>query len=195
MTTIALLVLLAQADPVVPAFSLGDDLEEALTVQSPEVSWGLGPRAGFLKSRGADSGTWFGGVQGRVWFSEYIGGEASITFHQDEFDDGFGGDVTVTYYPLELSILVYPIQDWKVKPYVVAGLGWYYTRIDFDNSAFDDETDNLFGFHIGIGADLPVSPRVILDADIRYVFLDEPSAADDEEFDLWQVTIGATFKF
>lgn len=156
---------------------------------SPEFE--LGPRVGYLKTRGADSGTWLGGVQMRARFMEYVAAEASITFHEDDFDD-----FDVQTYPVELSGLIYPFPDLQIKPYAVGGAGWYYTRIDYDAANLDDESDHFFAVHIGGGAEMNVGDSISLNADLRYVFVNDPNLdVEDEEFDYWQFTAGANWKF
>lgn len=159
----------------------------------------IGPAAGYLRVRGADRGTWFGGVQARLRLAEILALEGSITFHQDEFE---GGDVEVTQYPVQVTALLYPFPLSPLKPYGLIGAGWYYTRFDYEGVQAvlnDDETDRLFGLHVGAGAELELGPAVALQADFRWIFLDEPSVdnsdIEEEEFDYWQVSLGLGLKF
>ena len=157
----------------------------------------LGPVAGFIKTRDADEGTWFGGVQARYRFAGILAVEGSITFHRDEFQDG---DVVVTQYPVQVSALIFPLPFGAFEPYGVIGAGWYYTRVDIDTALIqDDDTDNLFGFHVGAGAQLQIAPRFSIFADFRWIFMDEPatdnSNLEDEEFDAGQVTLGGSLRF
>ena len=157
----------------------------------------LGPVAGYIKTRDADGGTWFGGVQARYRFGGILAVEGSITFHRDEFQDG---DVVVTQYPVQVSALIFPLPFGAFEPYGVIGAGWYYTRVDIDTALVqDDDTENLFGVHLGAGAQLHVAPRFSIFADFRWIFMDEPatdnSDLDEEEFDAGQVTLGGSFRF
>jgi opacity protein-like surface antigen len=157
----------------------------------------IGPVAGFIKTRDADDGTWFGGVQARYRFAGILAVEGSITFHRDEFQDG---DVVVTQYPVQVSALIFPLPSGAFEPYGVIGAGWYYTRVDIDTPLVqDDDTENLFGVHLGAGAQLHLTPRVSIFADFRWIFMDEPatdnSDLDEEEFDAGQVTLGASLRF
>lgn len=157
------------------------------------IGFTVGPAAGFIRTRDADDGTWFGGVQARLRVMPYLAAEASITFHQDDFADG---DVTVTQYPVQLSGLLYPLGGGPAQPYLVAGGGWYYTRIDFSGtlSAFDDDTEHVVGYHIGVGIDVVLTPQITLSADVRQIFIDPDfDNAEDEEFDFVQVGLGVSF--
>ena len=157
----------------------------------------LGPVAGFIKARDADKGTWFGGIQARYRFMGFLALEGSITFHQNEYADG---DVTVTQYPVQVSALLFPLPFGAFEPYGVIGAGWYYTRVDIDTPLFqDDDTENLFGVHLGAGAQLQIAPRFSIFADFRWIFMDEPATdngnLEDEEFDAGQVTLGGSIRF
>ncbi len=158
----------------------------------PKVT--LGPRAGFIKTRGADDGTWFAGAQVRIHLTDAFALEGSLTFHADEFQDG---DVAVVQYPLEATALFYVHQGSPLKPYVLGGLGWYYTSIDIDTATFSDtSTSSTFGLHLGFGADLVVGDNgMTFNADLRYIYLrpDEDNL-DDEEFDAIQVSLGLNFR-
>ena len=168
-------------------------------LQDPgEPRFWLGLRAGYLRQKDAEKGVWFGGVQGRLFLAEWVALEGSITFHQSDFLDG---DVEVTQYPVQVTGLFFPLPDWEIRPYGLFGAGWYYTRTTYHGalSAFDTESDHTFGFHIGVGAEFEVNPGIRVNADIRYIFIDEPgvdnSQLEDEEWDLWQVTLAGNISF
>lgn len=164
---------------------------------SKDVIFTIGPAAGYLNVRDADRGTWFGGVQARVQFLRYLGVEGSVTFHQNRFADG---DIVVTQYPVQVTGLVFPFPDSGISPYALGGAGWYYTRVDYDSSlGGGDETDRMFGWHAGAGAQIMLGRHVGAFGDFRWIFLDDPgvdnSNLDEEEFDYWQVTLGVNFGF
>lgn len=158
----------------------------------------LGARVGYMNGRDAEKGSWLGGVQARLYLIEYLAVEASIEFHQDEYLDG---DVVLTFYPVQLSAIVSPFPQWPVRPYALGGAGWYYTRIDYKDAldAWDSETEHFFGIHLGAGAEINLGDSIVLSADFRYVFIDEPgvdnSQLEDEKWDYWQFTGGINFRF
>jgi opacity protein-like surface antigen len=158
------------------------------------ASFSVGAAAGYLNVRGADRGTWFGGVQARLHFARIFAAEAAITFHSNRYENG---DVVVTQYPLQLTAFLYIIPEGPFRPYVLGGVGWYYTRIDYRDSfalVNKDRTEHLFGEHLGAGAELMLGSRVSLDMDVRYIFL---NATNDKvihgDFNYWQVTFGVNF--
>lgn len=179
-------------DYLKPAAGDEEDLREPFSIE---------PVAGYMRARDADGGTWFGGIQARFRMGDYLGLEGSITFHQDRFSDG---DLKVTQYPVQVSALIYPLgaeEGFPLQPYLLGGVGWYYTRFDYSGQfqSFDDETDSIFGVHAGGGSELHLSDRVSLFADFRWIFMDEPgvdnSQIENEEFDSWQATAGLGISF
>jgi opacity protein-like surface antigen len=159
------------------------------------AAFSIGPAAGYLVAKDADRGTWFGGAKARLRVLRFLAAEASITFHQNRYNDG---DIVVTQYPVQLTAMLYIIPVGPIRPYILGGVGWYYTRTDFrDNLDFiDDETDNFFGFHLGAGAELMLGPSVSLDADVRYIFVDaDEEDVVDGDFNYWQIAFGINFHF
>jgi opacity protein-like surface antigen len=194
----------AEVSPV-----LGEEpLDASPTGMVPTPLWGpfeappgsparfsLGGQAGYLKARHADKGTWFGGAQARLHFLDFLAAEASITFHNNNFDNG---DVRVTQYPVQLSAMLYILSEGPVQPYILGGVGWYYTHIEYRGafSIYQDKTDNIFGEHLGAGVELILGPSVSIDADLRYIFLNPNNdKVGDRDFDYWQFTVGLNFLF
>jgi hypothetical protein len=173
------------AEPVLPT-SLADPEE-------PRFS--IGPAGGYLRAHGADQGTWFGGVQARLKVLPFLAIEGSITFHENEYEDG---DIKVTQYPVQVTALLYILHEGSIRPYVLGGVGWYYTRVDYSGlfGAFSDSTDHDFGGHLGAGVDLMLGARTSLDVDVRYIFLNPSSEQiKDQDFNYWQITFGVNFYF
>src|SRR5579863_2455427 len=184
---------LKELDPISPreGFLLPSSALEPV----PETAFSLGPAGGYLNARGADRGTWFAGAQARLHFLEFFAAEASITFHENSYEHG---SVHVTQYPVQLSGMFYPIPDGQFRPYVVAGVGWYYSRITYTAalSGISNQTDHTFGGHGGAGLELKLGRRTSIDADIRYIFLNPSSAVvKSGDFDYWQVTFGLNLFF
>jgi opacity protein-like surface antigen len=160
-----------------------------------EATFSIGPAAGYLHARGADRGTWFGGAQARLHFARILAAEASITFHQNRYEHG---DVVVTQYPVQLTAFFYPIPEGPVRPYILGGVGWYYTSIEYKGvfSLISDKTEHIFGEHLGAGVELMVGPKASIDADVRYIFLNPSNdQVIHREFNYWQVTLGLNLFF
>ncbi len=135
-------------------------------------------------------------MQARAHLSPVLAVEGSLTFHESQFSDG---DLVVTQYPVQLTALVYPFGEGRFRPYALAGAGWYYARTHYRGALdllYDDQTEHDFGAHFGAGAEAALGPRVSLDADVRYIFLN-PSidGVTSREFNYWQATAGVNFRF
>ena len=177
-------------------YSLPTTLSAEPAFEDSPASFSIGPVGGYLNVRGADHGTWFGGVQARLHFAKIFAVEAAISFHSNEYEDG---DVVVTQYPLQLTAFLYIIPEGPIRPYILGGVGWYYTRYDYrDNFAllYQDRTDNIFGVHLGAGGEVMLGSRASLNLDVRYIFL---NATNDQvihsDYNYWQLTAGLNFYF
>ncbi len=178
------------------AYSLPTSLSAEPLFEDAPASFSIGPVGGYLNVRGADSGTWFGGVQARLHFAKFFAAEASITFHSNQYEDG---DVVVTQYPVQLTAFFYIIPEGPIRPYILGGVGWYYTRYDYQDNfevLYDDRTESIFGVHLGAGAEVMLGSRASLNMDVRYIFLNaDTDAVIDRDYNYWQLTAGLNFYF
>jgi opacity protein-like surface antigen len=183
----------AVEEPIVLPLSLGF---EPLAADDEPASFSMGPEGGYLRAKGADRGTWFGGVKARLHLLRFLAAEASITFHQNRYNND---DVIVTQYPVQLTAFLYIIPVGPIRPYILGGVGWYYTRTDYRDQlsiSNSDTTHNYFGEHFGAGAEIMLSPRVSIDADIRYIFINATTNnVVDGDYNYWQITFGLNFYF
>lgn len=158
-------------------------------------SFSIGPAGGYLRAKGSDRGTWFGGVQARLRILRFLAAEASVTFHQSRYEDN---DIVVTQYPVQLTAMLYIIPVGPVRPYILGGVGWYYTRIDYrdDLDFIDDQTDHFFGVHLGAGVELMLGRHASIDVDARYIFINATNEeVIERDFNYWQITFGLNFIF
>jgi opacity protein-like surface antigen len=166
--------------------------EPAPAGEDSSKGWWLGPRVGYIEAKDADDGTWLIGAQVRWHILSFLAVEASIDFHREEYSNG---DVDVFTIPIQFSGIVYLPVDWKIRPYGIAGFGWYVTSTSFDSSLNQsDDTTSELGIHLGIGAEWELSPTMSLNFDFRYLFIDEPPHVGDANFDSIMLTIGLNFK-
>ena len=183
MTTILLLALLS-----------GDALPTSLADEPPPKA-AFGVHLGYLRMSDADDGTEFYGVHLRLYLADWLAVEGSVDIAQSDFADD---DAELTLMPVQATGILLPFPRWPLRPYGLAGAGWYYTDVDYSGSlaAVDDDHDSTFGVHLGFGAELRLGGSFMLHGDFRYTFLDEPgtdnSQLDEEEFDFWQFTVGAS---
>ena len=126
----------------------------------------------------------------------------AVTF----FDPDVGGDVSVDF-----DLAVTPIvataklllPAGALEPYALAGAGVYLAEMTGNAtvggmSASVSDKDNVFGFHLGAGAAIHVTPAASLGLELRYVIAKaEFSDFSDQSLGLdgLQISGGATFRF
>ncbi|HBA61479.1 MAG TPA: hypothetical protein DCZ92_11825 [Elusimicrobia bacterium] len=132
----------------------------------------VGPRATYYTAQDADSGQWSPGVQARVHLSPDLGLEASIDYLRNDF----GPLTTIKTFPIQGSLLAYINPGEVVKPFLLGGVGWYYTMVDgpfgYDNST------SRFGLHAGAGLDINLNKSLYLSGSYRHVWLKEVASRD-----------------
>jgi len=168
--------------------------ETAAAAEEP-AAFSIGPEGGYLRARGAERGTWFGGGKARLHLIGILAAEASITFHENRYDHN---DVIVTQYPVQLTAMLYIIPVGPIRPYVLGGVGWYYSRVDYRGAlaSIPNRTEHIFGEHLGAGAEAFLGPRVSIDADVRYIFLNPTNdQVIHRDFNYWQIAFGVNFYF
>lgn len=159
------------------------------------VQFSVGPIGGYLKARDADRGTWFAGLQLRLYFAQYLALEVSGSYHRNRYADG---DIKVTQYPVQVSGLVYPLPNSIVSPYAGGGVGWYHTQIGYSGglAVFSDETKHPFGEHAVAGIDLKLGKKFTINADYRYIFLQTSGTQiPGGDLNYWQATLGVNLNF
>ncbi len=146
---------------------------------------GIGMRGGFYKSSSADLGSYSFGVMTRGRIGRSLGVEATLDYRGEElFNAGnvAGTDLVagVSYVPITVSAILFIPLGTTIAPYGVAGVGWYYTIVNYDLGGsnipalvelFEDEKNREFGYHFGLGIELPLSNHAALHMDYRYIFL------------------------
>ena len=159
-------------------------------------SFSIGPEGGYLRPRDADRGTWFAGAKARLHVLRFLAAEASITFHQNHYEHD---DILVTQYPVQLTAFLYIIPVGPIRPYILGGVGWYYTRVDYRGAlaSISNTTNHFFGVHVGAGAEIMLGKSASIDADVRYIFQNATTqqVLVDRNFNYWQITFGLNFYF
>ncbi len=157
----------------------------------------LGPHLGIQKGQDAQDANYLAGATLRLKFSPVLGAEGDIGYRQEKYGSGA---VTVRDWPVTVTGLIYPLS----VLYGGVGGGWYFTTLDYsqalNQAGIDDETTQKFGWHLVAGVEFPVSPRIRLFGDVRYVFLDYkfknlPGAVlDGKKADFYSINLGLLFQ-
>ncbi len=149
---------------------------------------GLGVRGGLYKSTDAESMILYGGAQVRWKLFPAMSVEGTIDYRPAE---SYPGNRKITSYPFLVSALFYLMPGANFSPYLLGGLGWYYSKIE-DNSG--SSTGYTPGFHVGAGLDIPLNPNLVFNADFRYFFLNYgDQKVDDLKTDGYIISAGLTF--
>lgn len=193
--TACLLSLTPEVEETLPTTLRAQEPEEK-EVDLPRVS--IGVHAGWLEMKDAEDGEVFYGAQVRLYLLRWLAVEGSVDVNKQEFIDD---DAELTTVPVQLTGLLFPFPDLPVRPYALAGVGWYFQDVEFDGplETLDDEDDNTFGFHVGAGVEILLGRVLLLYADVRYVWLDDPEfdtvEIEEEDFDFWQAAAGIGIAF
>lgn len=91
-----------------------------------------------------------------------IGVRVEAAYNQFGLDGG-GGNVNI---PAFTGNLVYELPAVSFKPYVIGGGGLYRTNVDFNGGGSTGE--NHFGFNVGGGVKIPLSPSFETFIEARY---------------------------
>jgi len=173
-------------------------------------TFGIGPRAGYYRSRDAENGNWYGGLQARARFGKYFGLEGAVDYRQTERFEltgpTFSGTVRQHSYPVTGSLLLFlPIIP-HFSPYLVGGGGVYFTKLDYSDDlerlGFHDRTERIWGWHAGAGLEFPITANVALNTDFRWIFLDSKFGTEggtdlnrDKKADGYAATAALMFYF
>lgn len=176
-----------EAAEALPLWSL-----EPQAAAKPLLAWTVGPRIGVAAAFDSDDAAFLLGAQGRLQILPWLGVEASIDFQTEQAYES--GDIDVFVFPIQFSALFYPPVDWIVRPYGVAGLGFYYTDVEYSGAlaAKSDKSGFEVGIHLGFGGEYPITPTIVLDADLRFIFMSGGASGND--FNYFQLTFGVNFK-
>jgi len=171
------LILLVLILSAAPAFAQREYIENTI---------GFGPRVGWYSSNDAEEGAWHFGAMARLRIGNNVGLEATLDYRDSErFSAGridtrnYNADVA--YLPLTASLMIFIPVGSNFTPYGVAGLGWYYTLVDYDiltstipqlRDRFEDENSFVPGYHFGLGLEITFGSHFALHGDFRYLFLD-----------------------
>jgi opacity protein-like surface antigen len=95
--------------------------------------------------------------------------------------------------------LVYTASHLIISPFLLGGVGLYYTQIEGPNNF--SNTTNRFGVHAGAGFEVMLNDAFSLDGSYRYIwvekFISEDLSAMNKEYEDsgYMVTIGVNFLF
>lgn len=135
----------------------------------PYPGLSLGGRAVYYRADDGDRATWNPGAQARWTFVSPIALEVSADYQRHAFEG-----TTAHALAAQGSVLAYFVRR-RVSPFVLAGAGWYLTRVNAPNMR---RNLSRIAPHLGLGAQWFVTPEWSLDATYRYVWIDDIDSVD-----------------
>jgi opacity protein-like surface antigen len=158
----------------IPALLLGLHTAAVAGEGVGDNTFSIGPRATYSTPKDADEGQWSPGAQARLHLSPALGLEASIDYRKNDY----GTLTTVKTYPVQASLLGYLLPGSGVSPFLLGGVGWYYTRVDGPFGYSD--TTSRFGLHAGAGLEVKLSRSISIDGAYRYIWLEDLASKDED---------------
>jgi opacity protein-like surface antigen len=156
-----------------------------------EFSMSVGGHLGIAGAYDGNDPSFVIGGNFRVHILEWLGAEATIDFQTNEGVEHTSAHIS--QIPFEFAALFYPPIDLgQIRPYGIFGFGWTITSIS-GAGVKDDTSANLL-FFLGFGAEFELSPQVALDANVRFVFAQDPPHSGNFSADWAQFTVGILFK-
>ena len=156
---VLLAVLASTALAPLPASAKGDDKHAS------ESGVTFGGRAAYYRPKGADDGTLNGGAQLRLHLTGMLAVEGSADYRQNKF-----GGTTVDVFPVQASLMLYLTPSWVMSPYILGGVGWYYTHVQ------GGDTTNRYGPHAGAGLEAALDRHWSIDSSFRYLWTQSMTA-------------------
>jgi hypothetical protein len=184
-----------ESSPILPS-TVGDPSPIGNPREPVQLEWSFGAHLGLASAFDSDDVVLDFGLHARVRMLSWLGAEAAVDFHSSENFEG--GDIRVFEVPIQLAAIFYvPVpQEWKVRPYGVAGVGLYIADITYHGTLGYRSNQTVLepGFLVGLGAEYDLTPQVVLSADLRFAFPGNPGGMSGDSLDFLQLTFGVSFK-
>jgi hypothetical protein len=120
--------------------------------------------------------------------------EATVDFNaRQSFDSG---QIHLSQTPVEIAGLFYPPLELNVRPYGIFGVGFTFTNVSYSGSlgGLNDTLEVNRLFFLGFGAEFELQDNIMLDANLRFIFTNNPSHFQGNSADWIQFTVGILFK-
>lgn len=167
----------------------------------------LGGHIGWIKAGDAEDGNFLFGGHVELRPIPWLGVQGSVDYWLAESYSFASGEMDVRSIPVTVTARAYLVATDQLNVFAAAGAGWYFMKYDysdeFEELGIEDSTESTFGWHVGAGLSVPLSPTVALYGEARAVFLDPDRDIDDDivddvgslDYDSTYLVAGANFKF
>ncbi len=130
----------------------------------------IGGRATYFDPKDGDA-NWFGGGQLRLHPFKFLAVEGSVDYRKTDISS-----TTIRTFPVQGSLLIYPLGTKRLSPFLLGGAGWYFTNVEGPHGF--DKTQHRFGAHVGGGLQLFLSEHLSLDGTYRHIWLEKIDSKD-----------------
>src|SRR6185503_6101037 len=127
-----------------------------------------------------------GGVRAHIL--PWLGADATLDFQTKQ---KVVDRVAIFQVPFEFAALFYLPLELPIRPYGLAGIGFTITDITVPGN---DQTDLNLLFMLGFGAELELANNLSVDANLRFIFAQDPRNTGDFSADWIQFTVGLLLK-
>ena len=95
---------------------------------TPRPGVSLGGRDAYIWNQDADAedGNFFGGAQIRIHLAKLFAVEGSADYRRERFSNGA---TIADIFPVQVSGLLYLLPNSPVSPFLLGGVGWYFTHV------------------------------------------------------------------
>lgn len=152
----------------------------------------VGIHLGAAKAVDGGGPAFIAGFEWRIHILPWLGAGGAVDYMtKEQADNLLGADVLQV--PFTWSLLLYPPLDLgPFRPYGQAGVGFTITDVSGIQSL--DSTDLNLLWSLGLGVEFDLGSSLVLDANIRYVWANDPPGAARLSGDWKQVTVGLLYK-
>jgi opacity protein-like surface antigen len=173
--------------------SLADSVVEPVRPPAEDkLGLWLGGHLGVAGAYDGDSPCFVVGFEGRMQILSWLAVDATIDFQSKQEVDKAPG-AHFFQVPFMFSGMAYPpLNLGPLRPYGVAGVG--FTITDLSGPAVKDDTSLNRLFFLGFGAEYELAANLLVDANVRFVFAQDPPNTGDFSADWAQFTVGLLFK-
>jgi opacity protein-like surface antigen len=172
--------------------SLADVYLEPAPKAKADLEWWVGGHLGVAGAYDGDSPCFVIGFEGRLQILPWLAADATLDFQtRQEFEDAPGAHFFQV--PFMFSGVFYPpLELGNLRPYGIVGFG--FTITDVSGPAVKDDTSVNLLFFLGFGAEFELAENIALDANVRFVFAQDPPHSGSFSADWAQFTVGILFK-
>jgi len=163
-------------------------------VQKDEYQMWVGGHLGITDAYDAEDINFVFGANVRIKLMSWLAVEGTFDINmRQSFEDS---QIHVSQFPFEFGALFYLPLELPVRPYGTAGIGFTFSNTTFNGNlrGLNDTTElNALAF-LGFGAEWEVQDGIMLDANLRFIFVNDPPHFHGISANWLQLTFGILFK-